>query len=72
MTAPRSNPSPSPRLVMTASEVREALGISESLCRRLTIEGRIPHVRLGRRVVYSRARILALADAPESLMAGDR
>lgn len=47
-------PKPDPvRLTINIKQAAEALGISPRLLARLTKEGRVPHVRLGRRVVYS-------------------
>lgn len=70
MTTPQD--SPNPRVLLTFRETRDTLGVSDSLLRRLTAEDLVPHVRLGRRVLYPRARILALADDPAALATGGR
>jgi excisionase family DNA binding protein len=44
--------SPVPRLALRVSEAAAALGISRRLLQSLVQEGRVPHVRLGRRVVF--------------------
>ena len=44
-------------LAYTLDELCARLNIKESLARRLTQEGRIPSLRLGRRIVYPRAAI---------------
>lgn len=45
-------PSTVPRLSLRAREAAEALGISERLLWSLTNQGVVPHVRLGRAVLY--------------------
>ena len=39
-------------LCFNAAEVSELTGISISLVRKLTRDGEIPHVRVGRRILY--------------------
>ena len=46
-----------PRALFTADEVAEALVISETLVRQLTLEGEIPCRRIGRLVRYTTADI---------------
>ena len=46
-----------PRLCLTADEVAEEIGISVSLVRRLTRFGNLPHIRVGRRIIYPAAAI---------------
>jgi excisionase family DNA binding protein len=53
-------PAPVERLVYTISETCEALGISETHCRMLLRTNRLPHIRLGRRVLVSRAAVLRM------------
>ena len=43
---------------LTADQVAELLGVSRDLVYERTARGEIPHRRLGRRVLYSRTRIL--------------
>ena len=40
------------RLCLSAAEVSEQTGISISLVRKLTRSGEIPHIRVGRRILY--------------------
>ena len=40
------------RLCLSAAEVSEQTGISISLVRKLTRSGKIPHIRVGRRILY--------------------
>ena len=41
-----------PTLRLSATEVSEQTGISISLVRKLTRSGEIPHIRVGRRILY--------------------
>jgi excisionase family DNA binding protein len=41
-----------PRLALRPKEASQAIGIGARLLWQLTNQGRIPHVRLGKRVVY--------------------
>jgi len=41
-----------PTLCLSATEVSEQTGISISLVRKLTRSGEIPHIRVGRRILY--------------------
>ncbi|MCH8805196.1 MAG: helix-turn-helix domain-containing protein [Planctomycetes bacterium] len=43
---------PAPRLALRPKEAAKAIGISERLLWSLTNAGEIPHVRIGRAVVY--------------------
>ncbi len=53
-------------LCLTAEQVAQELGISVSLVRRLTRNGSLPHLRLGRRIIYPSAAINSwLADHTE-------
>jgi excisionase family DNA binding protein len=52
------------RLALSIEEVSNLLGISRSLGYELAAQGRIPTVRLGRRIVVARAAL-------ERLLAGD-
>ena len=45
-------PIPTPKLTLSRKEVAALLGISERLLWTLTNSRRIPHVRLGARIVY--------------------
>lgn len=47
------------RLCFTAAEVSEKTGISLSLVRKLTRDGEIPHIRVGRRILYPAAALKA-------------
>ena len=40
------------RLCLSTAEVSEQTGISISLVRKLTRSGEIPHIRVGRRILY--------------------
>ena len=40
------------RLCLSASEVSEQTGVSLSLVRKLTRSGEIPHIKVGRRILY--------------------
>ena len=40
------------KLCLSAAEVSELTGVSLSLIRKLTRGGEIPHVRVGRRILY--------------------
>lgn len=40
------------KLCLSAAEVSERTGISISLVRKLTRNGKIPHFRIGRRILY--------------------
>jgi excisionase family DNA binding protein len=45
-------------LIYTPAELAEQLGVSDQTIRRLTAEGRLPHVRLSRqRVIYPKKQI---------------
>jgi excisionase family DNA binding protein len=59
-----SNRSEPDRLALSIEETSSLLGISRSLGYELAAQGRIPTVRLGRRVVVPRAAL-------ERLLAGD-
>lgn len=54
---------PVPRLAMGVSEAAAALGISRRLLQLLVHEGRVPHVRLGRRVVFPVTALQAWLDS---------
>lgn len=56
------------RLVVTVEQAGRLLGISRGLAYELARTGQIPAIRLGRRLVVSRARLLAMLQdgAPES------
>jgi len=41
-----------PKLTLNAAEAARILGIGERLLQKLTTQKRIPHIRLGRRVLY--------------------
>lgn len=45
------------KLCLTADEIAEELGVSVSLVRRMTRFGGIPHIRIGRRIIYPAAAI---------------
>ena len=47
----------SEKMCMNAEEVAEMTGLSVSLIRRMTRYGHIPHLRLGRRILYPTAAI---------------
>lgn len=52
-----------PRMLWTAEEVADALAVSETLVRQLTLEGTLPCRRIGRLVRYATADIeLFIAD----------
>lgn len=40
------------KLCLSAAEVSERTGISISLVRKLTRNGKIPHIKVGRRILY--------------------
>ena len=40
------------KLCLSASEVSEQTGVSLSLVRKLTRSGEIPHIKVGRRILY--------------------
>lgn len=40
------------KMCLSATEVSELTGISLSLIRKLTRNGEIPHIRVGRRILY--------------------
>lgn len=52
-------PSQQGRLTLTIKEAEHALGLSESLVRRLIQEGQIEVLRIGRRVLVKRASLEA-------------
>lgn len=51
-TVYRDRREPLPVLAMRATETAAAIGISVRKLRQLTIDGEIPHVALGTRIVY--------------------
>ena len=55
-TAPASSPA---RPVLSVVEVAELLGVSEWLILQQVNRGELPHKRCGRRIVFSRERLLA-------------
>ena len=54
------------------STAQELGGIGESTVRRMIAEGRIPVVRLGRRVLIERAALFRLAEQGKMIKHGDR
>lgn len=48
---------PAPRLALSAPEAAAALSISERTLRSETTAGRVPHVRIGGRIVYPVAEL---------------
>jgi excisionase family DNA binding protein len=63
MTA-ESTPAPGERPVLTVQEVAELLGVSRWLVQQAARTGELPCIRLGRRILFSRARV-------ELLLTGD-
>ena len=54
---------PEPRPCLSVAEVADLLGVSQWLLLREIQRGHIPHKRFGRRIVFSRERLLQwLAD----------
>jgi excisionase family DNA binding protein len=51
-------------LVVTVEQAAELLGISRGLAYELVRRGEIPSIRLGRRLVVTRRRLLAMIDGP--------
>ncbi|GAC1609919.1 MAG: hypothetical protein NVS3B26_13830 [Mycobacteriales bacterium] len=51
-----------PRPTMTVAEVAELLGVSEWLVLKQVQQGNLPHKRFGRRIIISRARLIAWID----------
>jgi predicted DNA-binding transcriptional regulator AlpA len=52
MLTDKSEPAAAPRLALRPKDAALALGISERLLWQLTKDDRIPHIRIGRAVVY--------------------
>lgn len=55
---------PVERLAYTLTEARQAIGVGESTMRCLVASGALPAVRVGRRVLISKAAVLAFLDGP--------
>jgi excisionase family DNA binding protein len=53
---------PVERLTYTVPEAAEAIGISDTQARRMIAAGLIPSMRIGRRVLVSRAELAAWVD----------
>ena len=49
-------------LTLTVAEAATRLGISRALAYELVAQGRLPHVRLGRRIVVPRRALDAIVD----------
>lgn len=45
------------RLALTRAEAARSIGISERLLWSMTIAGKVPHVRVGRRVLYPKQEL---------------
>ena len=56
---------PEPRPTLSVPEAAELLGISQWLLLQQIRRGQIPHKRCGRRILLSRARLLAWLDEQE-------
>lgn len=60
LTGPGATPvDPTVRPVLSVAEVAELLGVSEWLVLQQVGRGELPHKRCGRRIVFSRERLLA-------------
>jgi excisionase family DNA binding protein len=60
MTAPYPADCPPDRLVLTVAEVATLLGVSRWLVQQAAHTGELPCIRLGRRILFPRARIEAI------------
>jgi len=49
---------------LTVAEAADLLGISRGLCYELAHQGVLPAIRLGRRIIVSRPRLLAMIGMP--------
>jgi excisionase family DNA binding protein len=65
MTTALQRDSAQSKPVLSADEAASFLGVSKWLLLREIKRGNIPHKRLGRRVVFSRQRLLEWMDADE-------
>ena len=54
------------RLTLSVGEAAGLLGVSPGLVYELVRHGKIPAVRLGRRIVLSRQLVFALVDQPDN------
>jgi excisionase family DNA binding protein len=71
---PAEDPTPGAdqRLVMSIAEACQALGIGETTLRQLLASGRLPVLRLGRRVLIPRSAIGALVAGAAAEPCADR
>ena len=60
--APQALPSSDGCLTLTVDEAAAMLGISRGLAYELVRQGRLPSVRLGRRILVPRAALVAFLD----------
>ncbi|PZS21499.1 MAG: hypothetical protein DLM54_04335 [Acidimicrobiales bacterium] len=56
---------PDAALVLTVEEAGRLLGISRGLAYEMVARRRLPHLRLGRRIVIPRAALEALLNQPQ-------
>jgi excisionase family DNA binding protein len=66
MTTALQRDSEASKPVLSADEAADLLGVSKWLLLQEIKRGNIPHKRLGRRVVFSRQRLMEWMDADET------
>jgi excisionase family DNA binding protein len=54
------------RVTLSVDEAADVLGVSAGLVYDLVRQGRLPAARLGRRIVLSRRKVVALVDPPDN------
>ena len=59
------------KLTLSVDETARLLGVSRSLCFSLVREGRIPAIRLGRRIVVLKSALLAFLERETRSAVGD-
>jgi excisionase family DNA binding protein len=57
------------KFTLTEKEFAQAVGLSLPLVRQLRSQGRIPHIRVNSRVLYTQADVIAFLEAHRRIVA---